>query len=47
MCAVAPQSLALAHADITDDNVFFSPWCASSSSLSCLGRLTTWAHSVK
>lgn len=36
-CDVAPaadlgacvQSLALAHADVTDDNVFFSPWCVA------------------
>ncbi len=25
---VAAQSLALAHADVTDNTVFFSPWCA-------------------
>ncbi len=25
---MAAQSLALAHADVTDNTVFFSPWCA-------------------
>ena len=35
-CVPAVQSLALAHADVTDDTVFFSPWHAPLSVGCCL-----------